>query len=204
MRSVIIVILLLVLGAIPAAGQPSIKVQGTDSTNAATPITEAYTYRCGRGGFKTRLPAGCGAVRENWSEPHPDADPLTALEIIHIFCDQHGEQGSGVSVSAIFNERNAAGDPAGPAEVMARVEEQLSKYAVRVVQQSPLRKELSDGRHFEGMDVLAQDVKGPGRVWVRGLLQGPDIYILSGWNKAGGVWTEKEFQDFFNEFGLLE
>ena len=95
-------------------------VTSSDSTNQPTPITEAYTYRCVRGGFKTTLPAGCGSVRENWSEPHPEADPLTAMELIYIFCDQHGEEGSGVAVTAIFNERNAAGEAAGPPEVMAR------------------------------------------------------------------------------------
>ncbi|MCP4571785.1 MAG: hypothetical protein GY838_05480 [bacterium] len=203
MRSTKIIVALLLLVVTPAAGQ-DFQIESTDSTNTATPITDAYTYRCGQGGFKTRFPAGCGAVRENWSEPDEDADPRTAVELVHIFCDQHGEQGSGVSVTAIFNERNDQGEPAGPAEVRARIEEQLSNYNARVVHQMPLRRELPEGRFFEGMDVMAQDNEGPGRVWVRGLLEGSDMYILSAWNKDGGVWTEKEFQDFFNQFELLE
>jgi len=202
MRGALIMVLLL-LTAVPAAGQ-GFTITSTDSTNQPTPITEAYTYRCLRGGFKTTLPAGCGSVRENWSEPHPEADPQTAVEIIHIFCDQHGEEGSGVSVTAIFNERNAAGEAAGPPEVMARIEEVLSNYNARVVRQTPVQRELPGNRFFKGLDVLAQDTDGLGRIWVRGLLEGADIYVLSAWDREGGLWTEPEFQAFFNDLELMD
>lgn len=197
-------ILVALLAAVPAAGQVTPKISSADSSNTATHITHAYTYRSARGNFKTMLPRGCGTVRENWSQPHPDADPVTAIEITHIFCDQWGKKGAGVSVSAIFNERKDDGTPAGPPEVMARVEEQLSRYHVKVVEQKPIRRAREDGRVFEGLDVKAEDVEGQGRVWVRGLLQGADIYVLVGWNREGGLWTDPEFQAFFNEFDLLE
>ena len=94
MRHLVIITLCLLVAA-PVAGQ-NIRVQSSDSTSGATFITHPYTYSCARGGFKTKLPAGCGAVRENWSEPHPEADPVTAVELIHVFCDQEHTRETGL------------------------------------------------------------------------------------------------------------
>ncbi len=87
-RNNLLIITLCVMIAAPAAGQ-GFKVESSDSTNVASHITHPYTYRCGHGGFKTKLPAGCGSVHENWSEPDEDADPMTAVVDGLLICLEH-------------------------------------------------------------------------------------------------------------------
>jgi hypothetical protein len=103
-------------------------------------------------------------------------------------------------VATIFNQLNKDGGMAGPDEVIARLEEQLGRFGVRVVEQSPIARELEDGRRFEGLDLLAVDERNVGQVWLRGVLSEGDIYVLAAWKLAGDLFDDPDYREFFNSF----
>jgi len=37
-------------------------------------------------------------------------------------------------------------------------------------------------------------------VWLRGLIVGSEVYILSAWSLEGNVWDNPEYMTFFNSF----
>ena len=47
---------------------------------------------------------------------------------------------------------------------------------------------------------LAGEEGGAGEVWIRGLLQGDDIFLLMAWNQAGGLFQDPEIAGFFASF----
>ncbi len=207
MRPILLPIMILLCCASVAVAQGggnTPKVTSPDGTNDFTPNDQPYGYKSTRGGFWVKMPSGCGVVHKAFNEIPEDADPRTTVDIAHMYCNQNDAKVSGCAVSAIFNQRNAEGGPPGPAEVAARVDAQLASFGGRVVHQNQLQRELPDGRVLEGIDVYVQREVDMGEIWVRGLMEGGDIYVLVAWDHAGGLFADPEYQEFFNSFILID
>jgi hypothetical protein len=82
--------------------------------------------------------------------------------------------------------------------VVRQVEKALEHYGVRAQRQRPL-----EAPGIEGVEVQAVQPAGKGEVWVRGLLAGPKIYVLTAWNSNGGLFEDPEIADFFASFQLI-
>ena len=102
--------------------------------------------------------------------------------------------------NGLLNPRAPDGDIAGPAEVIDRLEEQIERFGITVVEQSPISRDLPGGRRIEGLDLRGRGAKGLGEVWLRGVLSNGDIYVLAAWKMSGGLWDDPEYQVFFDSF----
>lgn len=196
MRTVPSLVVLILLLAFAASAQDF----QNDPDNPIVEKQEPYAYVSAEGEFRITWPGGCGKLRRRNSIPDPEADPFDVVTVSHVSCERHGEEGTGCSVTSIFNQLSVDGGIAGPAEVVDRIEEALEKFGVRVVDQTPIVKELPSGEKIEGLDVRAVDTRNVGEVWLRGLLFNGDIYLVAAWNMAGGVWEDPQYQEFFATF----
>lgn len=185
------VLLLLVAAEVPAQAV---------SDNPLKPLDRPYEYVNAEAEFRCTWPRGCDKLRRRSNELDPEADPFTALQVHHVSCDRDGEEGEGCSVSAIFNQLSMDGHQAGPAEVVDRIEEQLQRFRATVLEQTPIQNELPGGRRIEGLDIKARDEHGVGELWLRGVLSNGDIYVISAWNMAGGLFEDPEYVEFMNSF----
>jgi hypothetical protein len=194
---------LILLVALAAAAPAQVTTQ-TGQDNPATEITKAYVYESREGLFRTMMPRGCGEVRRRQYEPQRSADGEYIIESYAVICDQFKQDGAGCGVTAIFGLRSAAGGVPGAEEVVPRLEEQMRHYGVNVVRQTPLSRELPNGRRIEGLEILAAEPESSGQVWLRGLVYEERVYLLTAWKVEGGLWDDAEYQAFFNAFEPLE
>lgn len=187
------------LGSGSAQAKDKIKSVTSNPENPLTPVDTPFNYTSEDGDFRVTWPSGCSSIN---SRTRADEDPGEADREypVMVFCDRNGEKGEGCSVTAIFNARDADGNPAGPAEVIARMQNLLREFGAQIKRQSPLQKDFGEGLIVEGVDVQAAQTGGSGQVWLRGLLVGGDIYILSAWDLEGKLWTNPEYANFFNSF----
>jgi hypothetical protein len=146
-------------------------------------------------GFEVYWPSGCGRLRTG--EPEI-VDPDRQQEFQYA-CDRFDQQGRGCSVYVLQNGRDENGGPPSPTMVVKHVEAVLEHYGVRAQRQRPL-----DAAGIEGVEVQAVQPAGKGEVWVRGLLVGPSVYVLTAWNTEGELFDDPEAIDFFASFRLVK
>lgn len=182
-----------------ASATASAQVSGTGE-NQPELITKPYEYVSQKGEFKVIWPSGCGELMRRENDGDPDADPFERVVVFHVYCDQSGQQGVGCSVTAAFNLKGEDGGPAGPAQVVSRMEDQVKSLGVKIERQQPLRREMPDGTVVEGLEILAREPGGSGEAWLRGLLHEGDVFLLSAWNASGGLFADPEYLTFFNSF----
>ena len=187
---------LMALTLLTAAAAPAQVV----SDNPLKEVEHPYEYDNAEAEFRCTWPGGCAKLRRRSNPVPADADPFTFVRVHHVSCDRHGNEGEGCAVAAIFNEHDADGNIAGPAQVVARLQEQVEQFRIRVTEQKPLEMELGDGRKIEGLELKGVDHTGLGQAWIRGWLNHGDIYIQTAWNQAGGLWEDPEMIEFFDSF----
>lgn len=198
---------LLVLGVwavTPARAQETIPTTpaGVQQSLADAVNNEPYHYSSAEGSFQVIWPSGCGKLRIRENEPNNFVgEEDTDVILVHVVvCDRDKRPGDGCSVMATFEAHSADGGPAGPEQVLARVKNSLKKFGVKVVKQSPIKRQFEDDLVVEGLDVFGTGRDGEGQFWVRGLLSYHDIYILTAWSAHGRVWDDPEYLKFFNGF----
>jgi len=178
----------------PPAGEPAAP---TVQDETQGPQRERGLRRYPDAGFAVAWPTACSQLMERQNQPaDPDA-PGSFLQFSYT-CDDPRFEGRGCAVYAMRDVRTAEGGPANPAWVVDKVEDVLREFGVRAERQRP----VSWGA-IEGVEVQAVRPGEPGEVWVRGLLTGPDVYILAAWNQKGGCFDDLEMQRFFASFRLL-
>jgi len=202
-RLVICTMLLALGAAAGASAQSGPTIGGLDPNNPVNQLTQPYEYLSDEGGFRITWPSGCGQLRRRETADDPDADPFEMVYVFGATCDQFGREGRGCGVTSITNLKGADGGPPGPPDVISRMEEQLKALSVNVVNQTPVEKALPDGSVIRGLDIRAKPPRGAGEVWLRGLLYQGRIFLLSAWNRDGGLWEDPEIQDFFGSFAPL-
>lgn len=185
---------------VPATTPPSRETLPSqlDSVLAAQGIHLNQAGRLARhaaAGFEVFWPSGCGQLRSG--EPEI-VDPDRRQEFQYA-CDRFDEQGRGCSIYVLQNGTDENGGPPSPPMVVEQVEAVLEHYGVRSQRQRPL-----EAPGIEGVEVQAVQPTGKGEVWVRGLLAGPNIYLLTAWNMDGGLFTDPETVDFFASFRLIQ
>ena len=185
-----------------AAASASAQVAGVGE-NKPELITEPYEYVSDKGEFKVTWPSGCGELTRREKVSDPDVDPFDEVFVYNVYCDQRGQHGVGCGIMVIFNLKDADGGPAGPTEVVARLEEHMKLLGVNVEKQHPIRREMPDGTVVEGLEIRAREPEGAGEAWMRGLLHQGDVFLLSAWNMSGGLFGDPEFLTFFNSFEPL-
>ena len=151
----------------------------------------------GEAGFAVAWPAACAQLMERQDQP-ADPDEPGLFRQFSYTCDDPEFEGRGCAVYAMRNVRTADGGPPDPSWVVDKVEDVLREFGVRAERQRPLSRGA-----VEGVEVQAVRPGEPGEVWVRGLLTGPDVYILVAWNRKGGCFDDIEMQEFFASFRLL-
>ena len=152
--------------------------------------------------FQVMFPRGCGKLVTRANEPdlfggQPWED---IIQVTHTYCDRYQKKGEGCSVTAIFNLHDEGNMMAGPEHVISRVEESLKTFGSKIVSQKVIKKDFGNEAIAEGVEVLAHQEKGPGEVWIRGLLIDGDIYILTAWKDQGGVLKNPDYIMFLNSF----
>jgi len=182
--------------AAPAGSGGSFVSQAAgDSTGQDLNVSRgAYTKSYPAAGFEIYWPSGCGIIGSREPEDKGDGKERD----FSFTCDRNNEKGYGYGVYAALNARRADGSPPDPRLVVSRVQMVLQNYGVEVQRQRTLK---SNG--IEGVEVQATEPEGPGEVWVRGLLSGPNFYILSAWNKDGQLFDDPEAKSFFASFRLV-
>lgn len=195
----LLVAVLIVVGVGPAQAEDRIKsVTGTEE-NPLTPQNKPFQYTNEDGNFRVTWPSGCSSLNARTRADEDLEDPNPEYPVM-VFCDRNGEKGEGCSVTAIINAHSAEGGPAGPAEVVNRMQNLLREFGAEIKRQAPLQKDFGNGLMVEGLDVQAAQAGGAGQVWLRGLLVEGDIYILSAWDLGGNLWSNPEYANFFNSF----
>ncbi len=204
-RSIILVMVALSCGAM--ALPVSAQVSGVDvkaSGNKVTSNNDQYLYKSDIGRFQVLMPGGCAKVHRRLNgdddQELEDDTGQDAVQVLVVSCDRFARKGQGCSVTAIFNLTDGKGGDPGSDQVLRQVRKVLKRFGAEVRKQSPVAKEFSGGQKVEGIDVRAVQPGSRGELWVRGLLSGPDIYLLTAWNIEGGLWQDREYQDFFNSF----
>lgn len=193
--------LLLMLGAAAAPAQERLKEMSGSPDNPLTPKEGPIDFNSEEGDFQVTWPGGCNGLRTRTPVDEEGAEGSGDRERpVIVYCDRNGEKGEGCSVTAIFNARDKDGAPAGPENVMSRLQAMLHNLGAEVTGQAPLRKEFPDGRLVEGIDVHAAQAGGSGQVWLRGLIADGTIYILAAWDLGGNVWANPDYVTFFNSF----
>ena len=186
-----------------AAAAAAARQIGGDDPNRPELLTEPYEYVSDKGLFTVTWPSGCGELVRRESVEDPDVDPFEQVSVFNVYCDQHGEHGVGCSVTSLFNLKGPDGGMPVPEQVVSRMEDHMKKLGVQVVRQGPIGRNMPDGTRVEGLDIQAKDPEGKGEAWLRGLLYEGDIYLLSAWKLQGGLWSDPEYQEFFDSFAPL-
>jgi hypothetical protein len=191
----------------PVAGQAPVSDQEPAAKAAAvtggvSARNTPYHYSSDEGQYQVTWPSGCSRLRVRTNEPEffEGEEPSATMKMHHVVCEQFGVGGEGCSVAAVFDAPGTDGGPAGPDQVVARVGSVLKAYGVTVVRETPIRKVFAENLVAEGVDVKGTASSGEGQFWVRGVLVGPDIYVLTAWSQKGNLWENPEYQEFFNGF----
>lgn len=187
---------LLLLAAWPVAAQIG------EPENPPLGDGKPHRYVSEEGNFEVTWPSGCDKLRMRGNDPEHFVGEEDKHQImVHVIvCDRDDRETAGCSVTATFDSRSPDGGEAGPEQVIARVRNALKTYGVKVVNQSPIKKEFPNGLVVEGVDVIGTGPDGTGEFKVRGLLASPDIYVLTAWSADGGVWDDPEYREFFDNF----
>jgi hypothetical protein len=197
-----ILVAAVLLGAVLAGGNGLAGVKSptlsSSDENPLMPMDRPFDFTSQEGDFQITWPGGCGKLRTR--SLVDDGTSQDKEHPVFVSCDRNGEEGEGCSVSVLFNVKGADGGPAGPAEVVARMESMLVKFGAEIKRQAPLKKDFGDGLVVEGLDLQAAQTGGAGQVWLRGLLVYGDIYILAAWDLGGQLWGNPEYATFFNSF----
>ncbi len=143
-------------------------------------------------GFSIYWPAGCGRLRESLSD---GVTPHAAQEQIYN-CEP--EPGRGFSVRHYHRAQTEDGSAASPRFVVDLVEQQMKRYGVTTKRQRPL-----EGGTIQGVEVQGVHPAGAGEVWIRGLLIGAEVYVLTAWNDQGGLFDDVDVADFFHSFRVI-
>ena len=153
------------------------------------------------GEYRVTFPPGCGKIVSKvprWEGTDPAGKSVVMTYIS--YCDRFGQKGEGCSVTAFFNVTDENGGPAGPAQVVERIERMLETMKLPLLRQQPVGRTLADGTRVQGVDVLAGDQSGAAQGWVRGLLYNETIYLLTAWKNEGELARDPDFITFFQSF----
>ena len=152
--------------------------------------------------FQLTFPSGCAELHSRVNEPDLFGGETydDIVNVQYIYCDRFQEKGEGCSITAVFNWHDQDGEPAGPAQVVKRVQDTLRSFGVKVVAQREVQRTYNENYAVEGVDVRARAPEGDGEVRVMGLLSFGDIYILAAWNNEGGLDEDAEMTLFFDSF----
>jgi len=184
-----------------AGAQVEKPVMTGSEDNPLTSVKDAYEFSSLEGDFRVTWPSGCANVRTRSRLEDGSAGDRSDSEYpVIVTCERDGEKGEGCSVTAIFNISSKSGGPVGPGEVIPRLQKMLQRLGAQVQKQAPLNKDFGDGLIAEGIDIQAAQPQGSGQVWLRGLIVGSEVYILSAWSLEGNVWDNPEYMTFFNSF----
>jgi hypothetical protein len=186
----------------PAREKAAVPVQDDPSGIPEELSQDPVLFANENGDFQILFPGGCGKLVTRANEPDLFGGEQWSdiIQVTHVYCDRFQEKGEGCSVTATFNLQGEDGLMAGPEHVTRRVGSILSDFGAKVVSQKAIKKDFGNGIVVEGVEVMAKPEKGPGEVWVRGLLTDGDIYILAAWNKRGGLWGNPDYVSFFSSF----
>jgi|GEM_PF-1771409 len=185
----------------PTMAQDGSETSGEAAENEVMPKEGPVDYVSGEGDFRIVWPSGCAAVHTHLLDSDVDNGlPPEAETVFYVSCDRDGEKGEGCSVTVWLTARGADGGDPGPSDVVYRVRKVLANYGVTIIDQKAVTKRLDEDWVIEGVDVLAASDGGEGQVWVRGLLSGLDMYVLTAWNNDGTIVEDPEYQNFFQSF----
>ncbi len=191
----------LLLGPALAWGQSGLPDRVGTEDNQAYLNRDPVSYVSEEGGFSVVFPTGCGKIVVKEPSDFPVDGEGNPLPVSYVtYCDRFQQKGEGCSVTAFFNVHGADGGPAGPPQVVERVQRMLGTMGLTVSRQKTLHRELPDGTVLEGVDVLANETAGVGESWVRGVLHNGDIFLLTAWKSDGSLATDPDYIAFFNSF----
>jgi len=170
--------------------------------NRLQPAEGPVKFASEEGAFTVIFPSGCAKVATRMQD-----DPLTGggpmgsrFSTVFVFCDRNEEKGEGASVTSLFFNRDIENNMATPDDVIEQLKYMLDQYGAKVVSQAPVRRQLDEDHFIEGLELKAQSPDGKSQVWLRGLLDNGDIFILSAWKVQGGLWDDPDYATFFNSF----
>jgi hypothetical protein len=169
----------------PAAGQ------APGDTSAAVAMAPGTVVHYPEARFQVLWPAGCEDVELFDSE---GPTPAAGRELTYR-CERGGADGTAYSVSYLQNAHATEGAAPGPHTVVDLIEVFFARLDAKVVRQRPLQSGA-----IQGVEAQAEQNDGDGEVWLRGLLVGPDIYLIVATNEAGGVFDSPRARAFFASF----
>ena len=203
----VLVFLMLVFAASAAAQDDQNKPRTWDEMQKSTdnrlqPAEGPVKFASEEGAFTVIFPSGCAKVATRMKDdPLSGGGPMGArFSTVFVFCDRNEEKGEGASVTSLFFNRDLEDNLATPDDVIEQLKYMLEQYGAQVVKQTPIRKQLDEDHFIEGLELLAQSPDGKSHVWLRGLLDNGDIFILAAWKVDGGLWDDPEYAAFFNSF----
>jgi hypothetical protein len=150
------------------------------------------------GHFKIIWPDGCTHVRTRMDSAEGTTDP-GRLAMIHVFCDREGREHEGCSVTVYPGYQDDFGGPPSPQNVIDLLKEQMERFQVSIVSQTPLQRGTMQGLQIH----CHEPGDGVGTVWLEGYLLDTDIYILSAWRVSGDLFEDAVFLRFFDSFTLI-
>jgi len=159
-------------------------------TRASLADAEGQVFDHPEAGFSIYWPAGCRQVREQESR---GATALAEREVI-LNCVRPD---LAFSVRYLRQAHDQAGNPPHPRFVVALVEQQLHRKAMRTVRQRTL-----EAASVQGVDVHAEGRDSRKWAWMRALLVGTDVYLLMVIGEDPDLFERPEVSDFFNSFNL--
>jgi len=192
------VALVAIAAAAPAATPGSQQTDLKGLPDSAKPIR----FSSAEGRFQTTFPTGCARMQRKQNTPIGEdaASPTVKVRVVFATCERHGRKDEGCQVSASLGALRDEQGQAAVDEVLAVVRKLMSDYGVTPFRQVPISRDFGSHGKVEGVDVHAREPMGVGEVWIRGLMRGPDMYVLLAWKSIGGLFTDPEYSVFFNEF----
>lgn len=175
-------------GPVPGAGTAT----APDSVN---PVE----YKSLEGRFQAVYPSGCARLQTKTSF-RPGAQEEVTSGLVVVSCDRAGARNEGCAVAAKLGAAAGVKGKAAVDLVLKAVNAQLTNYGVQAFRQTPLHRDFGKRGAIEGIEILAQRPDGVGDVWIRGLLFGDDIYTMTAWKSAGGLWNDPAYARFFDSF----
>lgn len=194
-------ILCLLLLPLPAMAQEKLPEQLGTAENQAVLNRDPVQYESDEGLFSATFPSGCGKIVQKIPNGPRENDegvlqPLTFIS----YCDRFDKKGEGCSITLFMNYKGAAGGFPKAPDVVERIQAMLGTMGVEIKHQQRYQQKLADGSLLDGMDVLAVGGDGVGEAWIRGMLHGADIVLLTAWNSDGTLSGDPEYIHFFNSF----
>ena len=166
-----------------------------EPTNAPELKQEGFQRTLTEAGFSVFWPSGCASLKEQISD---GPTRLATQEFIYT-CDRNGTLSAGVSIRALRGARGSDGGAPQVQQVTEVVKKQLQNSGTRILRQRPLAAGGS-----EGVDVHAVEQDGSAEIWIRGILNGDDIFLLMAWDDRGGLFQDVEVVDFFASFRVTD